>query len=92
MTRQLRPYIRAARAVGRAAVLRFTEDTWDWGDYISNVWDERLAETAGRTLVVTMQREPVAVAHVALVGRGEAWIEDIRVPDFRRHGIFGRAR
>ncbi len=88
MTRQPRPYIRSARAADKAAVLRFTEHTWDWGDYISEVWGEWLAETNGRMLVVTMQREPAAVAHVAMVGPGEAWIEGMRVESsFRRHGI-----
>jgi ribosomal protein S18 acetylase RimI-like enzyme len=88
MTRQPRPYIRSARGADKSAVLRFTEHTWDWGDYIQEVWDEWLAETTGRMLVVTVQREPVAVAHVSMVGPGEGWIEGMRVaPSFRQRGI-----
>ena len=88
MTRQPRPYIRSARAADKAAVLRFTEHTWEWGDYIPEVWDEWLQEAAGRMLVATLEREPVAVAHVVTVGPAEAWIEGMRVdPNFRQRGI-----
>lgn len=88
MTRQPRAYVRTARAPDKAAVLRFTEHTWDWGDYLAEVWDEWLADTRGKMLVATVERAPAGVAHVVTVGPGEAWIEGMRVdPDFRRRGM-----
>jgi len=88
MTRQPTAYVRSARPADKAAVLRFTEHTWDWGDYLAEVWDEWLVEARSQMLVATLDRRPVGVAHVVMVAPGEAWIEGMRVdPDFRQRGI-----
>ncbi len=84
----MRVYIRAARTADREAVLRFSEHTWDWGDYLPFVWDRWLRERRGKLLVATIDRQPVAAAHVALAALGEGWLEGLRVdPAYRRQGI-----
>ena len=37
--------VRPARAVDKDAVLAFTQNTWEWGDYISYVWEQWLADS-----------------------------------------------
>ncbi len=83
-----RIYLRAARAADREAVLRFSEHTFEWGDYLPFVWDRWLGEREGKLLVATINRQPVAVAHLVPVAPGEGWFEGIRVdPAFRQQGI-----
>jgi GNAT superfamily N-acetyltransferase len=83
-----RAYIRAARAQDKEAVLRFCEHTWEWGDYIPQVWDLWLEEPSGKLLVTTVKRRPVALSHVVMVAASEAWFEGLRVdPDYRRTGL-----
>ncbi len=80
--------IRPARAADREAVLRFSEHTFEWGDYLQFVWDSWLRERDGKLLVATISRQPVAVAHLVLVALGEGWLEGMRVdPAYRRRGI-----
>ncbi|MDP2932484.1 MAG: GNAT family N-acetyltransferase [Chloroflexota bacterium] len=80
--------IRSARAEDRDAVARFSEHTWEWGDYIPMVWEYWLSEPKGKLLVVTVDREPVGIAHVVMVAPGEAWLEGLRVaPEYRRAGL-----
>jgi GNAT superfamily N-acetyltransferase len=86
-----RPYIRLARSEDKPAILRFTEHTWDFGDYIADVWERWLREPRGKLLVSTIKRQPVAVMHVLIVAPGEAWLEGIRVnPEYRRAGLATR--
>ncbi len=83
-----RLYIRDARPDDREAVFRFAEKTWDWGDYVPQVWDAWLSEANGRLLVGTLGRKPVALCHVVMAGPGEGWLEGLRVdPGRRRSGI-----
>jgi GNAT superfamily N-acetyltransferase len=80
--------VRAAEPSDRAAVLGFTRDTFDWGDYIADAWDDWLADPAGQLLVAEVDGQVTAAAHVALVSTGEAWLEGMRVhPAFRRLGL-----
>jgi GNAT superfamily N-acetyltransferase len=83
-----RIYIREGRAADREDVIRFTEHTWDWGDYVPGVWDYWLTEPGSKWLVATIHGNPVAVGHVAMITKTEAWIEGLRVdPAYREHGI-----
>ena len=79
MIASARPYIRNAKPADREAVLRFCENTWEWGDYIPLVWDRWLHEPASKTLVATIHSQPVAFGHVIMVAPGEAWLEGLRV-------------
>lgn len=80
--------VREARASDRELVLRFCQGTFEWGDYIENVWDYWLTDPAGMLFVATFENKPVGMSHVAMVKRGEAWVEGARVaPEFRRMGV-----
>jgi GNAT superfamily N-acetyltransferase len=69
-------------------VLRFCQNTFEWGDYIEHVWDYWLTDPSGKLFVTTVEDMPIAVTHVAIVKRGEAWVEGARVaPEFRRMGV-----
>jgi GNAT superfamily N-acetyltransferase len=80
--------VREAMASDRDSVLQFCQGTFDWGDYIENVWDYWLTDLDGRLFVATLEGKPVGMSHVAIVKRGEAWVEGARVrPEFRRIGV-----
>ncbi len=81
--------VRDARLEDRDAVFAFCARTWgDDGDYIPDVWDSWLADTAGALLVGVVDGQPVALSRVHMVASDEAWIEGVRVaPEARRRGI-----
>src|SRR5215468_5486230 len=56
--------IRQAQPQDKAAVLAFCAHTWDWGDYIPQVWDEWLADPSGCLLVAILADRPVALMHM----------------------------
>ena len=88
MTLSSQPYIREARSEDRDGVFRFCQNTWEWGDYIPQVWDRWLAEPRGKLLVAILGGQPVAVDHVVMVSPEEAWLEGLRVdPAHRRAGL-----
>jgi GNAT superfamily N-acetyltransferase len=83
-----RIYIREGKAADREAVVKFTEHTWEWGDFIPLVWDYWLEEPDSKWLVATINRQPVAIAHIAMLSATEAWLEGLRVdPAYRKQGI-----
>jgi len=83
-----RPQIRAARPEDRDGVFRFTQNTWEWGDYIPQVWDRWVVEPGGKLLVVILEGQPVALDHVVMLSAEEAWLEGMRVdPAHRREGL-----
>lgn len=80
--------VRRAREEDREAVLVFCRQTWEWGDYIADVWDEWSRDEQGALLVATMDAVPVGIANVRLLNAGEAWMEGMRVdPAFRQQGV-----
>ncbi len=86
---------RDARAEDRAEVLAFTAHTWDFGDYIGEVYDEWLADKVGRFVVV----EEAGTGRIAAIDKlsffapGEAWFEGLRVnPEFRARGLGTRTQ
>ncbi len=81
-------HVRPARAEDKEAIVAFCQNTFSWGDYIANVWDEWQTNSAGQLLVSLVDDQPVGVVHVALLNDGVAWMEGMRVnPAFRRQGI-----
>ncbi|HEX6778782.1 MAG TPA: GNAT family N-acetyltransferase [Ktedonobacterales bacterium] len=83
--------IRPARPEDKAAVLAFCEHTWEWGDYIAEVWDEWLTDPAGWLMVAVLDGCPVAIVHMQMVGSRECWLEGMRVdPGVRRRGVSKR--
>ncbi|GCE19333.1 GNAT family N-acetyltransferase [Dictyobacter kobayashii] len=83
--------IRPALASDREPILAFCANTWEWGDYIEQVWDEWLQEPEGQLLVAVVDQQLAGVVHIQVFNETEAWLEGLRVnPDYRRQGL-GRA-
>lgn len=76
--------IRKATPDDKITVLQFCENTFSWGDYISDVWDYWQSEG---NLFVFEQNLPIGICHAVFL-KGHVWIEGIRVnPEFKRQGI-----
>ncbi|MBI4234623.1 MAG: GNAT family N-acetyltransferase [Chloroflexi bacterium] len=80
--------IRDARPEDKERVLAFTARTWEFGDYIAEVWDAWLADRQGRFLVAEQDGVPVATSKVTWLAPDEAWLEGLRVdPEHRGRGV-----
>lgn len=81
--------IRPGRPEDLAAVREFTTDTFDWGDYVPDVYLDWLTEPNAIVMVAADQSDsPVALGRVAMLSNQEAWFSAARVrPDHRRQGI-----
>ncbi|MBE3559563.1 MAG: GNAT family N-acetyltransferase [Ktedonobacteraceae bacterium] len=80
--------VRPARAEDREAILAFTTHTWEWGDYIEDVWDEWLHDAHGCLFVATVDGRPAGLVHMHMLSEGEAWMEGLRVdPQYRGLGL-----
>lgn len=84
-------HIRPAGPVDRQAMERVCAHTWDWGDYVPEVWEDWLADEAGLVLVGEWAGRVVALSKITFHSNGQVWLEGMRVePDYRRRGIAGR--
>ena len=86
--------IRPARPDDRLAVERICAQTWDWGDYVPEVWDDWLTDERGVLLVgelgATGERV-VALSKITFHSPDQVWLQGMRVdPGYRRRGIAGR--
>ena len=79
---------RPVRLDDKPRVLEFTVRTWDDGDYITDVFDEWLADPTGRFTAIELDGQVVAIGKLTDLGEGELWLEGLRVdPAHRRKGI-----
>ena len=83
--------VRAARDDDIDAIAGFTQDTFEWGDYVVDVFAHWVRDPNGRVVVaVDAADRPVAMSRVGMVSATEAWMQGARVhPDWRRLGIAG---
>jgi len=81
--------IRPASVGDKDAIAAFTDTTFDWGDYVVDVFDEWQADTSGVTLVATDEDDTaIGIARWTLISPTEIWGQGARVhPDHRRRGI-----
>lgn len=80
--------IRMARPSDRNQILAFTRNTFSWGDYLDQTWDDWVDGRDGRLLVAQVGGKSVGIVHVRLMGKREAWCEGMRVhPDYRKKGV-----
>ena len=80
--------IRPARADDRQAMERICAHTFDWGDYIPEVWDDWLADEQGLVIVGELAGRVVALSRITFHTPDQAWLAGMRVdPDYRRQGI-----
>ena len=81
--------VRPARPSDREAIAEFTTDTFHWGDYVTDVFDEWL-ERADTFVAVAESDDglPIALGAVRMLSPTEAWYSASRVhPDLRGRGI-----
>jgi GNAT superfamily N-acetyltransferase len=84
--------LRPARPDDRPAMERICAHTWDWGDYIPEVWDEWLADDQGVLLIAELEGYVVALNKITWQPSGQIWLEGMRVDlDYRGRGIAGRS-
>jgi len=70
---------------------RVCAHTWDWGDYIPEVWDDWLADEQGLLIVGELEGRVVALSRIAFQPSGQIWLEGMRVdPEYRRLGVAGQ--
>lgn len=80
--------VREAKPSDKEIVLKFCEHTFEWGDYIPDVWDRWLTESNGKLFVATFKDLPVGISYVAILKKGEAWLQGARTAaEFRRKGV-----
>lgn len=81
--------IRAAKKLDKEEILSFCSNTFEWGDYIDQVWDIWQSDKAGRLLVAESDGSKIAMSHVAICpGNKSAWLEGVRVhPSYRRSQV-----
>ena len=83
--------IRRARAEDREAVLAFCAQTWDWGDYIAEVWDAWLADAARHVRRGDVGGQVMAVDKLTFLSDDEAFFEGLRIdPAYRGRGYAAR--
>lgn len=86
MSNQL--FVRPARHSDKEEVLKFCQRTFDWGDYIPNVWDIWLKQRHGKLFTALMGNKPVGIMRVSVTKPGETWLQAARThPDYRRRGV-----
>jgi N-acetylglutamate synthase-like GNAT family acetyltransferase len=80
---------RHAKQSDKNNVLRFCTNTFEWGDYIEQVWDEWYIDPNGYLMIAEENEVIAAVSHAYLCpNRNRVWLEGVRVnPDFRRRSI-----
>ncbi|MGD8628346.1 MAG: GNAT family N-acetyltransferase [bacterium] len=81
--------LRDAKPADRDAVLEFCRNTWiGYGDYIPRVWDKWIRDRRGRFILAELDGTPIGMAKISDFGRGEVWLEGLRVTRrHRRQGI-----
>ncbi len=80
--------IRPARPDDRPAMERICAHTWEWGDYIPEVWDEWLADRQGQVIVGELAGHVVALSKITFTAPDEVWLEGMRVhPEYRGRRI-----
>ena len=77
--------LRKAIPEDKTPVLEFCKNTFSWGDYIEDVWENWISE--GNFLVLSEEGQPAAISH-GYISDGQVWIEGIRVKnEYRRKGF-----
>ena len=80
--------IRDAQPSDKQVVLDFCQNTFSWGDYISDVWDSWISQ--GNLFVIVEGDVTIGLCHLIFTDNRQAWIEGIRIhPNYRRKG-YGR--
>jgi GNAT superfamily N-acetyltransferase len=81
--------VRPAVLSDRPAIAEFTRDTFEWGDYVADVFGDWLERDDTHVAVAADDADrPIAVGAVRMLSPTEAWYSAARVaPDYRGRGI-----
>jgi len=80
--------IRPAQPGDRAALEAIAAQTWDGDDYLPRVLDEWLSDPNDGFFVADFRGRAVGVSKITRQGKGEWWLEGLRVdPAYRRAGV-----
>jgi len=80
--------VRPALPSDRDAIAAFTRDTFEWGDYIADVFNEWIARDDTQVMVGLIGDVPIATGSARMLSSYEAWFHGARVhPDYRGKGI-----
>jgi GNAT superfamily N-acetyltransferase len=80
--------VRPGRTEDREQIAAWTRNTFTWGDYVTDAFDDWIADPAGRVFVAEAGGRVVGMARVAMLSSDEAWSQGARIhPDHRHQGI-----
>jgi ribosomal protein S18 acetylase RimI-like enzyme len=80
--------IRPSQHKDKPHITRFCHHTFDWGDYIPDVWDGWMKNRAAQLFTALINNHPVGLMRVSMAKAGEAWLQAARThPDYRRRGV-----
>ena len=80
--------IRPARPDDRPVMERICAHTWEWGDYIPEVWDDWLTDEQGLPIVGELAGRVVALSRIRFQTPDQLWLEGMRVDaEYRSRGI-----
>ncbi|WXG47329.1 MAG: GNAT family N-acetyltransferase [Candidatus Atabeyarchaeum deiterrae] len=80
--------IRSAKREDRAQVLKFTQNTFSWGDYVGRRFNTWFGDKSGRLITAERNGVVVGIVFVRQTSEREAWIQGLRVhPGHRRKRI-----
>jgi GNAT superfamily N-acetyltransferase len=72
-------------------VLAFTQNTFQWGDYIDWVWDEWIADPRGSMIVGEVDGRVIGLDMMSVPRPGEGWFQGLRIdPAYRGRGYARR--
>lgn len=85
----MEPTIRHARDSDHDAIAAFTTATFEWGDYVADVFPDWLADPTGCVMVAVDDEDtPVAVGRGIMLSETELWLQGARVNElWRRRGL-----
>lgn len=80
--------IRPARPDDVEQIATWTQDTFEWGDYVAEALPDWMAAEGSLTLIAEESGEPIGVSRALLMSPTEAWAQGTRIhPDHRRKGV-----
>ncbi len=80
--------IRPATTADHEYISSWTSETFSWGDYVGDAFNDWLEDEDGTVIVAEVGGYPVSLGRIRMVSESEAWSNAMRVhPDYRRAGI-----
>lgn len=82
-------HVRRARPDDKAAIASFTQDTFEWGDYVADAFDHWHEDPRGILVVAADPDDTaIAIARGTMLSPTELWLQGARVhPEWRRRGV-----